>query len=360
MANAALIIPIYATDENKRLDLSKYTLRSAIWQKDTDIIVVDDGSTVDVEGLLKKYNNSLIIYIRRERSPTDLKTASNALNLGIDYCLEETYSAKKWRAVGFLHSDDLATEESVQMRIKGLEGPNDGCVQTDLGLINGKGKIIGMRQGKKLDEIDLSRDNLYSFNHHTIMWQYGFLRYLKHFVAEKYGQPGVFDPLLSHGEDRDMSLSCYEAAIEGGYTLSRTLNNPLKITIYYLRIVETENQNNSKNGVIQSPLSYVPRISVFYRQHQESITGDPVESDYLKSQRARIHQKHFKEQKMSNLEILARLQADPPWSWFTFFPSDIKRVLRPVKDRIKGLAFELRHPHIAKDLEKLLMYSGGL
>ncbi len=32
------------------------------------------------------------------------------------------------------------------------------------------------------------------------------------------------------------------------------MNNPLKITIYYLRIVETENQNNSKNGVIQSPL----------------------------------------------------------------------------------------------------------
>ncbi len=55
-------------------------------------------------------------------------------------------------------------------------------------------------------------------------------------------------------EQSDETIAHDLESLRGDFKLLRTLNNPLKITIYYLRIVETENQNNSKNGVIQSPL----------------------------------------------------------------------------------------------------------
>ena len=56
MSTVALVTPVYATSDNGRLKLLEQTLRSAADQKYSNcnlvLLVVDDGSTVDVNGLI--------------------------------------------------------------------------------------------------------------------------------------------------------------------------------------------------------------------------------------------------------------------------------------------------------------------
>ena len=219
--------------------------------------------------------------------------------------------------VTYLHSDDLLTLDSIGDRIRNLDG---GFVYTDMAFFNNRGKIIAMRgcKGGSGKEYMLQNGKEFAFNHHTTMWNMGFLQYLKDFVASKYGQSGIFDPFLSHGEDRDVSLSSAEAAIEGGF------------------------------GV-----KYIPGVSVLYRVHQQSITGEPAEEAYLQAQLERIFKKHHSDS-MLKLDLLGRLKADQPWSWFTFLPIGIKRKLRPIKNHVKEAVFGLRHPALSRTLERTL------
>lgn len=330
MRTVAVVTPIYATPENGRLELLHQTLMSIVHQQDSNYslvyLVVDDGSTSDVEGFLKSYNDSRIRYIRRERSPSDLKTASNALNLGIDLCLTRDSSiftmneSDDLYSIAFLHSDDLLTKDSIKTRLEYL---GEGFVHTDMAFFNNKGNVIRVKKWKAESDKEyiLAVGTHILFNHHTIMWELGFLRYLKDFVAREYEQPGVFDPLLSHGEDRDMSLSSAEAAIEGNYEIR-----------------------------------HISAVSVFYRCHQNSITGESAEPDYLRAQRDRIFQKHFGWTQPKRLipDLLVRLQADPPWSWGTFLPEGAKRRLRPVRNYVRGLRSENLYPRLSMELQESL------
>lgn len=328
MATVAVITPIYATSENKRLELFEYTLRSVLRQNSSNCgivhVVVDDGSTVDVEGLLKEHGDGRTRYVRRERSPDDLKTASNALNMGIDYCLERSgdvftkEEADNLYGITFVHSDDLLARNSVEVRLETL---SNGFVYTDMGLLNKKGKVIGVRSGDTLDKMNASQFNIFLFNYHTVMWKYDFLQYLKDFVGAKYEQPGVFDPQLYFGEDTDMVLSSIEAAAHRNYEAL-----------------------------------YLNEVSVLYRVHEQSISGESLDSLSLNAQHKRIYQKHFKgEIKNSKLELLAMLQADPPWSWFIFLSKDVKIKLKPIKYYVKGLTFKFQHPLLVRSLEQQLI-----
>lgn len=325
MSTVAVITPIYATPENERLKLFDYTAGSVGKQRNARSnivhIVVDDGSSVDVESHIRDYKNPQIRYIRREKPISDLKTASNALNLGIDLCIQGSSDiftkseASDLNGVTYLHSDDLLTLDSIGDRIKNLDG---GFVYTDMAFFNNQGKIIAVRGWKGGSNKEDMLKNNFAFNHHTVMWEMGFLQYLKDFVARKYGQSGIFDPFLSHGEDRDASLSSAEAAMEGGFRVT-----------------------------------YIPSVSVLYRVHQQSITGDSAEGMYLQAQLERTFKKHYLDS-MPGLELLGRLKADQPWSWFTFLPQGVKRKLRPIKNHIKGVVFGLRYPTLSKTLEEML------
>ncbi len=336
MATAAVISPVYATPQNERLKLFDHTVRSFIRQRTDALnlvhVVVDDGSSSDVEGFLREYHDSRIRYIRRDKSPSDLRTASNALNLGIDCCLAGSgdvftrSEASDLYAIAFLHSDDLLPKDSVQKRIWKM-GNGTGFVHTDMAFLDETGEVIGIRgwKGGNGEKYLSSVGNHRLFNHHTIMWGTGFLRYLKDFVAAKYGQEGVFDPNLSHGEDRDMSLSSMEAALEGGYKPS-----------------------------------YGSFVSVFYRCHPKSITGEPVDAKFAREQKDRVFKKHFgrPEPTQSVRYLLYRMGSDPPYSTLTFLPEGIKRKLRPVRDRVRGWTMRHLHPGLLRDLEECLYEAG--
>ena len=117
MTLTAIITPVYVSPEfPSRLEFFNKTVASVNALSASEAahlhIVVDDGST-DPEGIkraLEKYDDCRIRYLRRERKATDLKTASNALNFGIDAVLdghEKIPEYKNIDSITPLHSDDL-------------------------------------------------------------------------------------------------------------------------------------------------------------------------------------------------------------------------------------------------------------
>ena len=153
------------------------------------------------------------------------------------------------------------------------------------------------------------------------MWETGFLQHLKNFVARNYNQDGIFDSKLSHGEDRDVSMSSVEAALGSSYNLG-----------------------------------YVPFISVFYRYHHNSITGDRYTTEYVESQNKQNFKKHFGPKGVIATDMyLQRFLSDLPWSLLTFMPYDIKLKLRPIKYFFKRCNFTIKHPKTARKLEQRLL-----
>ena len=331
MATVGVITPVYATKDNQRLSLLQPTLSSVRQQSYPDFVhlIVDDGSTCDVEGFLQTYSDQRIRYIRRERNPSDLQTASNALNFGIDHCLAKSgdvftrSEANDLTAVAFLHSDDMLTSNSVGLRLANI---GNGFVHSDMAVFDNHGKVIRINKWRGSEKDYLLSAAHYSFNHHTVMWDIEFLRYLKDFVADRYGQTGVFDPLLSFGEDRDMSLSSIEASIAGGYRHK-----------------------------------HLPLVSVYYRCHKNSISGEQTDPEYLRAQRNRISQKHsVPDTNRSKLvTILNRLTSNLPFSLFTFLPEEVKRELRPIRNCGERFVNERRYGSLTKELETYLCQLGA-
>jgi len=329
MATVAVVTPIYATPENGRLELFRHTLRSVQQQTHHNVVylVVDDGSTADVQKFLRESRDSRVRYIRREKFPTDLKTASNALNLGIDCCIgrdREIFStgeAEDLAAVAFLHSDDLFVPNSVELRIKNLQ---NGFVFTDMALFTSSGKIPRIRYGDTVSVANktYATKNPREFNHHTIMWSLPFLRYLREFTARKYNQYGVFDPRLFHGEDRDISLSSSEAAIEGNLTVN-----------------------------------YAPFVSVIYRTHPKSISGETLDED-VAVQGNLISLKHFGREEINfDVEkILDRMLSNPPWSIGAFLPERMKKRIRPIRDFIGDIELHATNPKLWRSLEDCITH----
>lgn len=332
MATVAVVIPVYATPENHRLDFLGQTLRSVQRQTYRDLVavVVDDGSPADVAGFVQAQHMGNVRYVRRARSPADLRTASNALNFGINLCLEKDagvftrHEAGDFGAIAYLHSDDLLTAESVQERLAAL---NQGAafVYSDMIYIDTSNVPTGVNRWKG----KCGSNTLFGFPHHTVMWSIVFAQLLRAHVAEKYEQNGIFDSRLSYGEDRDVSISSVEAAMTEG-----------------------------------KAVHYLPEITYAYRQHALSISGDHAGEDYIRRQRELIDTKHFSPQEMKRLRlqrILARATratSDLPWSLGYSLPESVKQHLRPIKDfvkREKVVTAAQLSPDEMRSLEKLLV-----
>mgnify|MGYP001597795647 CR=1 FL=1 len=331
MRTIAIITPIFATPENGRLDYFPQTLYSVRAQNLSPSnhivqIVVDDGSTVDVEGYINELHDPRIRYLRREKNPQELWTASHPLNFGIDYCLSKSgdiltrTEAHNLEAVCFLHSDDLLYWNSIEERYRGL---GVGFVHTEIAFFNNKRRVLLVRRG--IDAKDQGHRNLaaeynFLFNGHTVMWQLKFLQYVKDFVGRKYEQSGVFDPMLRLGEDLDVFLSSTEAAIEGEYSVD-----------------------------------YVAAVSVLYRFHRQSISGDDNNPQSIREQAGRLYRKHFAQQiENSRVGFLTRVKVDPFWFWFTYLAPELKEKFAQVKYNLKGKTFRLKQPKVIKSLEQYL------
>ncbi|MEK6868901.1 MAG: glycosyltransferase [Nanoarchaeota archaeon] len=311
-ATAAIVVPVYATLGNHRLDYLDQTLQSV--QKQTHrglvCVVVDDGSTVDVQAFVKDQKYDRLRYVRRERGPSDLRTASNALNFGIDLCLRgsgdvfTSEEARNLSALAYLHSDDILTVDSIEMRLSALSD-SVAFVHTDFARIDPNSRLLGINRWSKRNDEYAGNILAGGFGHHTTMWTMQFVGMLMQYVSERYGQNGIFDSRLSHGEDMDVSLSGVEAADRAS------------------RII-----------------AHIPKIAYLYRQHPNSISGDKVSLEYRKGQEELINLKHFSEADLAEFKrklFLRRLTRDFPWSLGTSLPEEVKRYLRPVRDNIKRI-----------------------
>lgn len=307
---AVILVPVYATIGNNRLDYLGQTLQSVQKQTHRNLVcmVVDDGSTVDVQAFVKYQKYDGLRYVRRERGPSDLRTASNALNFGIDFCLigsGDVFTSEEARNLGalaYLHSDDMLTIDSIKWRLSALSD-SAAFVHTNSARIDSNNRLLGINRWSKRNDEYAGNILAGGFGYHTTMWTMEFVRMLMQYVSDRYGQKGIFDTRLSYGEDMDVSLSGVEAA-------------------------------NRASRII----AYTPKITYLYRQHPNSISGDKVSQEYRRSQEELIYSKHFSEANLAELKLrlfLQQLTQDLPWSLGTSLPEEVKRYLRTVRDRIK-------------------------
>ncbi|MBU5678316.1 MAG: glycosyltransferase family A protein [Candidatus Aenigmatarchaeota archaeon] len=305
--HVAIITPIYATPENERLELFRYTINSVVNQ-DSDFkiiyLVVDDGSSSDVEGFIRDFARSVeqkktkIRYVKRDRKPEEICTPSYARNLGIELILRGEILTREEEnniyGITFLDSDDLLPKEGINTRAKDLK---KGFTRSDIAICNRKGKVLNVIKASK---------NGFPRNHLTLFFDIDFLRYLKDYVGEKYEQDGIFAP-YAFGEDLDAHLSAVEAARYGGFEIN-----------------------------------YIPNVSLYYVKHSKSITNDYMPNN-CKEEISRIFEKH-KIQESKNLEAFLK----------SFLPKKIRKIAREVRDRFNNLKFNLLYYDLKNELEEEL------
>ena len=249
MTCTAIITPVYVSPEfPSRLELFDKTVASVNMLASDGAthlhIVVDDGST-DPEGIkrvLEKYDDSRIRYLRRERKATDLKTASNALNFGINAVLdghEKIPEYKNIDSITPLHSDDLMYD--IASRAKSLEPADVGATLS---------KIVVLRDNREtihepnftMSARDYVTQGISPYPVTSIMWKPSTLEGMKRYNKEKLPDnqrfDGVYHPDFVNVEDVSVT----------------------KLTALYLC---NANLHIAASG----------EISMLYRYHQDSLRG---------------------------------------------------------------------------------------
>lgn len=107
----SIIIPFF-----NRINLLKETIDSVQHQESSDweLILIDDGSNEEVEGLISKYSSNKIRFYNRNRGPKGAPTCRNigAEKASFDYLM-------------FLDSDDLLAPWAIKKRIKTIQETPD-------------------------------------------------------------------------------------------------------------------------------------------------------------------------------------------------------------------------------------------
>jgi glycosyltransferase involved in cell wall biosynthesis len=294
----AVIVPTYFSSiSSPRLSFFERSLKSISNQSDTVGIVVDDGSNFPVEDFLKELGLGCLRYVRRDREESDLRTSSNAMNLGLELCIEKSGEILTQRekddlcSVVYLHSDDILSEGSILRRLQKLT-KDTPVVYTDMKISNDRRSSTSLVDARDLNAFP----DFYRFPHHTLMWEINFLTELKDFCEKKYGVTGIFDSRLGAAEDRDVTLS----------------------TFYFLEVLE-------KRG------SYDQFVSYLYHIQEDSITKN-LDKKSRKKYYELLAQKHFGK---NYIHGSSGLLNDLPWSLGTHLPESIKDSLRPIRDFVK-------------------------
>ncbi|HKS21229.1 MAG TPA: glycosyltransferase [Thermoanaerobaculia bacterium] len=195
----AIITPVYVSPEfPSRLTLFDRCVSSVHKLPSAHLhVIVDDGSP-DPDGIqrvLKKYDDRRIRYLRRERKKSDLKTASNALNFGIDAVLKghETIAA-----VTPLHSDDLMFD--IASRANALEPADVGAALGPIAIDRQRRRIIH-QPDFSLSARDYVARGIAPYPVSSIMWKPEVLAGMKTYNQETLRIDGVYHPDFVNVED---------------------------------------------------------------------------------------------------------------------------------------------------------------
>ncbi len=212
MVTVALITPVYATLENQRVVFLKEALESLVNQSFAGWIdvVVDDGSTVDVKGIVNEFSDKRIVYLRREHEPSERRGPSNARNLGIDAVLHpERHSLDlplDIQFFSFFDSDDLLTANSLESRLSAFS-ERIGVVYSNYSFFY-NGRIIKQKAPVKKNDPKELHDALifspYCTTFQSSVWRRS--------VVELAEKGGLFDEDMAFAEDTDAELYLLEAA----------------------------------------------------------------------------------------------------------------------------------------------------
>ena len=178
----SVIIPTY-----NRANLIGGAIESVLNQtyQDFEIIVIDDGSTDNTEGIVKSFNNFKIRYI----SHGDNRGVSAARNTGIKTCQGEY--------IAFLDSDDEWLPEKLDQQIKVFQNASSevGAVYSEVIYMDENGKNINKKYYNPQKEGYIYEDLL-----------------VRNYVStsallikkECFDRAGLFDVSLNFHEDWDM------------------------------------------------------------------------------------------------------------------------------------------------------------
>ena len=200
MGKTAIITPIYATQDNRRLDLFQRTLASVHKLSDNfSHITVDDGSSLSsgVQEICNRFaGDKRFSYLHRKRNNNDRFTASNAINAGINHVFSNPqYSDIDHLA--FLHSDDEII--SLEERTKPLS-KNTGATIADMVLVTNRKEKL-QRGQQVIPQEWIAQGRAAGIPYHTIIWQREFVSLMLNYNLNK-GIEGLFLPALAFAEDR--------------------------------------------------------------------------------------------------------------------------------------------------------------
>jgi glycosyltransferase involved in cell wall biosynthesis len=261
-AYLAVVTPVYATKQNRRFDYFQNTAGSVLAQTaDFQWIVVDDGSPDQrPREFLQDLHDPRIKLLTRRRQPGDLRTASNALNLGFNHAVKETLCD----CFCYVHSDDLLPKDSLSRRMAAL----DSC-----GMLYGKICVFSSEYtiSKSSFENPLDTKNMKSgFPHHTSTWS---RQFLEEMLAKRGGV--LFDPNFSYGEDLDVTC-CARRVLESTDLRLGFLDKVVYIWVGNPKNISAETPNKerrrqrkailAKNGYSEEPFSWSDFVNDFIRR----------------------------------------------------------------------------------------------
>ncbi len=172
-----------------------------------ELIVVDDGSTVDLSIIFKEYKNKIFL-IRHDKN----RGLAAALNTGL--------KEAKGEFIGIMCDDDIYASKKIETQIKIFKDePDIDIIYTDYGKIKNGRIIIGHSQ---LRQEDLNRRR-YADNLYFALLEGNFIDAISPLVRrECYEEVGGYDECLKNFEDWDMWLRMAKAGFGFYY-----LNEPL-------------------------------------------------------------------------------------------------------------------------------------
>ncbi|MCD6067383.1 MAG: glycosyl transferase, family 2 [Bacteroidetes bacterium] len=184
----SIIIPCY----NAALYLEE-TVRSVFEQHcDTEIILVDDGSTDNTEELLKKINNSTVNYFRQE-------------NTGVSAARNKGLELAKGEYLVFFDSDDLMSPRFLLTRMQELEQNKEiGFVCGDVEKFSEQGMKSGSFKGPDPGKIE---EQILLYTKEVITCPSNFM-FKREFLTENKLR---FNERLSSTADRFFLLQCNKA-----------------------------------------------------------------------------------------------------------------------------------------------------
>ena len=256
-------------------------------------VIVDDGSKIDVGGILKRFDSAIFRYVRREKSPKDLRTSSNAMNVGFDQLFEKkSMLTEKERsevcALAFVHSDDYLPEGSLDIRLKELD-ESKGFVWGDRLYVNSRNEVVNFYKTGFYASNPL--DDMFGFPNHSIMWSRSFLEKLKTHRAEHHGAENIFDENVTGFEDLDVTLASFQ--------LARSMNLTPTYTGY---------------------------VDYIYTNHEDTISGTLSSKNQDKYRKVLMDR--YSNAGTGFRYYWNQLTADLPWSLFHHLPEWFKKPFR--------------------------------